>query len=284
MIIITGAAGQLGSDVVSELRHRKIDYMGIDKRNVDITDKEAVRSFLILHKPSGIIHCAAYTAVDAAEEDVDLCMRVNAGGTENIANACREINAKMLYISTDYVFDGQGNMPYETDSPKGPLSVYGRSKLDGEEAVLRCLDKYYIVRISWAFGNSGTNFVKTMLRIAQTKDEINVVSDQIGSPTYTRDLATLLCDMVLSEQYGIYHATNEGFCSWAEFASEIMKLSGSPCKINPVPSEQYPTKAVRPQNSRLSKSSLDIAEFKRLPSWQESLSSYLTELQRIGEH
>jgi dTDP-4-dehydrorhamnose reductase len=202
-------------------------------------------------------------------------MMVNVQGTENIAKACKENSAKMIYISTDYVFPGDGDKPYEVDDPKGPLSVYGKSKLAGEEAVKKCLDMYYIVRISWVFGSSGNNFVKTMLRLAETKDELNVVCDQIGSPTYTADLAILLADMALSDKYGEYHATNEGYCSWAEFASEIMRLAKKDCKINPIPSSEYPTKAVRPLNSRMSKASLDGVGLKKLPHWNDALKRFV---------
>jgi dTDP-4-dehydrorhamnose reductase len=275
MILVTGAAGQLGCDVVLELKRREIPHTGIDIADLDITDTDAVARYLTTLNPSSVIHCAAYTAVDKAEDEPELCMRVNRDGTENLARVCREIGAEMLYISTDYVFSGDGDTPYETDAPKAPLSIYGKSKLAGEEAVLRHLDKHYIVRISWVFGQNGNNFVKTMLRLAETRDEISVVADQIGSPSYTPDLAVLLCDMALSGKYGVYHATNEGFCSWAEFAAEIMRASGRKCKINPITTEQYPTKAMRPKNSRLSKSSLDNAGFSRLPAWQDSVGRYI---------
>ena len=274
MILVTGAKGQLGTDVVLELKQREIECLGIDLADLDITDRNAVHQYIASTKPTSIIHCAAYTAVDKAEDEPELCMRINAVGTENIARACYEVDAEMIYISTDYVFSGDGDAPYEIDAPKAPLQVYGKSKLAGEEAVLRYLDKYYIVRTSWVFGQHGSNFVKTMLKLAETRDEINVVNDQIGSPTYTPDLAVLLCDMALSGKYGVYHATNEGLCSWAEFAAEIMRVSGSSCKINPIPTEQYPTKAVRPKNSRMSKASLDEAGFRRLPGWQDALGRY----------
>jgi len=267
MILVTGAAGQLGSDVILELKKRKIEYTGIDIAELDITDTRAVSDFILDKKPQCVIHCAAYTAVDKAEDEYELCFKVNADGTENIAKVCKDIDAEMIYISTDYVFNGEGDEPYETDAVKNPVSVYGKSKLAGEEAVLKHLEKHYIVRISWVFGQNGANFVKTMLRLAESKKELNVVNDQVGSPTYTPDLAVLLCDMALSGKYGEYHATNEGFCSWAEFAEEIMRQSGSDCKINPIPSEQYPTKATRPKNSRLSKASLDNAGFSRLTDW-----------------
>ncbi|MDR2591030.1 MAG: dTDP-4-dehydrorhamnose reductase [Oscillospiraceae bacterium] len=277
MIVVTGAAGQLGTDVINELEKRNIPHIGIDIADVDITDEAKIRNYLMeindKFDVQAVIHCAAYTAVDKAEDEPELCYKVNVVGTENIVMICQDIGAEMIYISTDYVFDGKGDVPYEVDSTKEPMSVYGKSKLVGEEVVIKSLEKYYIVRISWVFGNTGNNFVKTMLKLSETKDEINVVADQIGSPTYTIDLAKLLCDIVLSEKYGVYHATNEGYCSWAEFATEIMRVSNASarCKINPITTEEFPTKAVRPKNSRLSKSSLNIAGFKRLPTWQDAL-------------
>jgi len=281
MILVTGAAGQLGVDVLAELENRNIEYRGTDIAAgvgvdvLDITDATAVSSYMKELSPSCVIHCAAYTAVDLAEDERELCFRVNELGSENIAMACREVGAELFYISTDYVFDGLGSLPYEVDAVKAPISVYGMSKLAGELAVQKHLDKLYIVRISWVFGHGGNNFVKTMLRLGESKDELNVVGDQVGSPTYTPDLAVLLCDMVHSGKYGEYHATNEGFCSWAEFAAEIMQKSGNACKINPITTEQYPTKATRPKNSRLSKVSLDEAGFNKLPTWQNALERYL---------
>jgi len=292
MILITGAAGQLGMDVAAELEKRNIGFIGTDLTEssalqsnhcqkrfschiLDITDAHAVNAFITEKKPKSVIHCAAYTAVDKAEDEPELCNLVNATGTENITKACKAIDAEMIYISTDYVFSGEGEEPYETDAVKGPVSVYGKSKLAGEEAVQNHLKKYYIVRISGVFGEYGHNFVKTMQNLGKSKKEINVVCDQVGSPTYTADLAVLLCDMVLSGKYGAYHATNEGFCSWAEFAEEIMKQSRSDCIINPIPAEQYPTKATRPKNSRLSKASLDQAGFNRLSDWKDALGRYL---------
>ena len=275
MILVTGAAGQLGTDVVAELKKRNIDHIGIGIADLNITEYNAVSEYLITNKPKSVIHCAAYTAVDKAEDEPGLCMSVNAEGTENIARVCCEIDAEIIYISTDYVFDGKRETPYEINAPEAPISTYGKSKLAGEEAVRRHLDKYYIVRISWVFGQAGNNFVKTMLKLAQTRDEISVVSDQTGSPTYTPDLAVLLCDMALSGKYGVYHATNEGYCSWAQFATEIMRQKKNLCKITPIPTEQYPTKATRPKNSRMCKTSLDKAGFARLPSWQDALSRYL---------
>lgn len=275
MILVTGALGQLGTDVVSELKRRDIDCCGIDKTDLDIIDPDAVLQTLTTLKPLCIIHCAAYTAVDKAENESELCMLVNAQGTENLAKACRKIDAELIYISTDYVFSGEGDKPNEIDAPKVPLSLYGKSKLAGEEVVTRHLDKHYIVRTSWVFGNNGNNFVKTILKLAQSKNEISVVGDQFGSPTYTVDLAVLLCDMALSGKYGVYHATNEGFCSWAEFAEEIIRLSDCTCRIKPITTEEYPTKAVRPKNSRMSKASIDKAGLSRLPEWRDAMERYL---------
>jgi len=276
MILITGVAGQLGSEVASELSRREIDCIGVDVGELDITDSSAARQYIRNLKPSCVIHCAAYTAVDKAEDEPELCMLINAGGTENIAQACREIDAEMIYISTDYVFRGEGDEPHETGAPKAPLQIYGKSKLEGEKALAKHLEKYCIIRTSWVFGRTGSNFAKTMLKLAQTRDVINVVNDQIGSPTYAPDLAALVCDLAASGKYGIYHATNEGFCSWAEFAAEIMRQSGSPCRIIPISTEQYPAKAARPKNSRLSKTSLDAAGLKRLPDWQNALGRFLS--------
>ena len=275
MILVTGATGQLGHDVMMELKQRGMGCIGTSSTDMDITDRDAVSRYIGNIKPSCVIHCAAYTAVDKAEDEPELCMLINADGTENLAEACREIDAEMIYISTDYVFGGEGDTPYETNSPKGPLQIYGKSKLAGEEAVQRHLERFYIVRTSWVFGENGNNFVKTMLRLAQDRNEISVVDDQVGSPTYTTDLAALLCDMAMSGTYGAYHATNEGFCSWAEFAEVIIRVNGSECRVNPIPTEQYPAKAARPKNSRLSKASLDEAGFKRLPGWREALNKYL---------
>ncbi|MFT8350518.1 dTDP-4-dehydrorhamnose reductase [Clostridium saccharoperbutylacetonicum] len=278
MILVTGVNGQLGFDVVKELKRRDIECLGIDRKEMDITDRDAVREYVNKLKPDCVIHCAAYTAVDRAEDEEEMCTKVNVYGAENIAKACKEVNAKMIYISTDYVFGGQGNEPFEVDGNIGPLSVYGKTKHEGELKVKEVLDKYFIVRISWVFGINGNNFVKTMLRLGGEKESLNVVCDQIGSPTYTADLALLLCDMAASEKYGVYHATNEGFCSWAEFADEIMKKTGLDCKINPIHTSQYPTKAVRPFNSKLSKKTLVESKFELLPNWKDALNRYLAEL------
>ncbi|MBW6410260.1 dTDP-4-dehydrorhamnose reductase [Clostridium weizhouense] len=278
MILVTGVNGQLGYDVVKELKIRNIECLGIDIKDLDITDTNAVNEYILNLKPKCVIHCAAYTAVDRAEDEEEVCNKVNVYGTENIAKACKKIDAKMVYISTDYVFDGLGEEPFEVEGNINPLSVYGKTKYQGELKVKEISDKYFIVRISWVFGINGNNFIKTMIRLGAEKESLNVVCDQIGSPTYTADLAPVLCDIVASEKYGVYHATNEGTCSWAEFAKEIMKMEGLNCKINPIPTSEYPTKAVRPLNSRLSKKSLVDGGFNLLPKWEDALKRYLTEL------
>lgn len=278
MILVTGANGQLGYDVIKILKERNIECLGVGKEELDITDLDAVNKFIFKLCPDCVIHCAAYTAVDRAEDDIEECTKVNVEGTENIARACKEINAKMIYISTDYVFDGSGNEAFEIDGKINPHSVYGKTKYEGELKVKEYLDKYFIVRISWVFGINGNNFVKTMIRLGKEKESLNVVDDQIGSPTYTSDLAPLLCDMAISEKYGVYHATNEGFCSWAEFAQEIMNQAGLNCKINPIPTSEYPTKAERPFNSRMSKKTLLDNGFKLMPEWKDALNRYLNEL------
>lgn len=274
--LVTGIKGQLGYDVVRVLDERGVENRGADLEDFDITDAAAAMRYITDYAPDVVIHCSAYTAVDKAEEAPEQCRRVNADGPRNIAAACGKIGAKMIYISTDYVFPGTGERAWETDDPKGPLNVYGRTKLEGEEAVKSLLTKYFIVRISWVFGVNGKgNFVRTMLRLGKERDSINVVDDQIGSPTFTADLAPLLCDMAATDKYGAYHATNEGLCSWADFTREIFRLAGCGAKVVPVPTSEYPTKARRPLNSRMSKASLDIAGFKRLPSWQDALKRYI---------
>ncbi len=277
-VLVTGVGGQLGFDVMRELAQRGMDCLGADRAEFDITDADATRKFITAYAPDAVIHCSAYTAVDAAEDEKEICRAVNAGGTENIAKVCREIGAKMLYISTDYVFPGNGDRFYEPTDPVAPCNVYGETKLAGEEVVQAILTRYFIVRISWVFGKNGNNFIKTMLRLGREREELSVVSDQWGSPTYTKDLAPLLCDMVATEKYGVYHATNEGVTNWADFAKEIFKAAEISCKVHPVSTEEYPTKAVRPKNSRLSKTCLDEAGFTRLPDWQDALRRYLEEL------
>ncbi|WP_446805946.1 dTDP-4-dehydrorhamnose reductase [Dialister sp.] len=281
-VLVTGVTGQLGYDVARELEKRHIEYKGTGSREMDISDAEAVKRVITEYHPDAIIHCAAYTAVDKAEDDYGRAMDVNAKGTLAIAKAAKEIDAKMLYISTDYVFNGQGTEPFTVDAATAPLNVYGLTKLFGEEAVQLELSKYFIVRISWVFGKNGNNFIKTMLRLGQTHEELTVVSDQWGSPTYTADLAPLLCDMISTDAYGIYHATNEGITNWAEFAAYIMEQAHLSCKVRPIPSSDYPTRAVRPLNSRLDKSSLYKAGFRRLPDWKDALRRYLKEIGAPG--
>ena len=276
-ILVTGVKGQLGYDCVKELNKRGYtDVKGIDIDDLDITDEAKVLEYIKAYKPNVVIHNAAYTAVDKAELNYDACYKVNALGPKYIAEACKEIDAKMVYISTDYVFDGTKDGYYEIDDNANPISVYGKTKLEGENFVKSILNKYFIVRISWVFGINGNNFIKTMLKLAKVgKTELNVVNDQIGSPTYTADLAVLLCDMIETDKYGIYHATNEGIISWYDFAVEIFKEAGINMIVNPVTTEEYsklvPNQAKRPLNSRMSKKSLDEAGFKRLPDWRDAL-------------
>ncbi|ERL04913.1 dTDP-4-dehydrorhamnose reductase [Mitsuokella sp. oral taxon 131] len=277
-ILVTGATGQLGHDCVLALRERGHEVRGVSSRECPLTDERAVHSCIEAFRPNAVIHAAAYTAVDKAEDEPALCMAVNATGTEHVAAACRAAGATLLYISTDYVFPGTGTAAYEVGAEKGPLNVYGKSKLAGEEAVMRLCPQSFIVRISWVFGIGGKNFIRTMLKLAETHEEVSVVDDQVGSPTYTRDLSNLLADMIETRRFGIYHATNEGFCSWAEVAAEAFRQAGRKTRVIPVPSTAYPTKAKRPRNSRLKKDSLDRANFSRLPRWKDAIGRYLIEL------
>lgn len=277
-VLVIGVTGQLGFDCVRELQKRGWEVRGVSSRDFSLTDPVGMRKYLEAFRPEAVIHCAAYTAVDKAEDEPELCEAINAEGTRCLAELCRELACKMVYISTDYVFPGKGEEYYEPDDIKDPCNAYGRSKLHGEEAVLNLLEEYFIVRISWVFGINGKNFIRTMLKLSESHEELTVVDDQIGSPTYTYDLAVLLADMVQSDKYGIYHATNEGVCSWAELAAETFRLAGKDVKVTPVPSSAYPTKAVRPKNSRMSKACLDKAGFKRLPKWQDAVKRYIKEL------
>lgn len=302
-IFVTGVAGQLGHDVMNELNRRGHQgvgsdlapvYSGIDDGSyvtgapyvsMDITDEQAVVQTLQAVRPDAVIHCAAWTAVDAAEDDDkrDKVYAINVSGTEHIARACKELDCKMMYISTDYVFNGQGDTPWEPDCQDyAPLSVYGQTKLDGELAVSGLLRKYFIVRIAWVFGLNGKNFVRTMLNLSQRYDSLRVVSDQVGTPTYTFDLARLLVDMIETDRYGYYHATNEGgYISWYDFACEIFRQAGKQVQVTPVTTAEYGlSKAVRPYNSRLDKRKLVENGFTPLPTWQDALARYLKE---IGE-
>lgn len=280
-IIVTGSKGQLGSEVVLQLKRTGWDAVEAEPPVFDLTDADGVKTFMEKSGADGVVHCAAYTNVDAAETEKELCGKVNADGTRNLAEVCKSLNIKLLYIGTDYVFDGEGDAPFETDDAKNPLNYYGLTKLEGEREAARLCKKLFIVRTSWLFGKNGGNFVKTMLRLASEKKEIKVVRDQVGSPTFAEDLAVLLCEMLKSEKYGVYHATNEGFCSRAEFASKIMELSHSDVKITPVASAEYESAARRPANSRLSKSSLDKNGFGRLPRWEDALRRFLAENKRF---
>lgn len=282
-ILVTGVKGQLGYDVVNECQKRGYDAIGVDVEEMDITNPEAVDRVIAEENPDAVIHCAAWTAVDAAEdpENVAKVRAVNADGTQNIANVCKKLNCKLLYISTDYVFDGQGSEPWLPDQKDyRPLNVYGQTKLEGELAVANTVEKYFIVRIAWVFGVNGKNFIKTMLNVGKTHDTIRVVNDQIGTPTYTYDLARLLVDMAESEKYGYYHATNEGgYISWYDFACEIFRQAGYPKKVIPVTTAEYGlSKAKRPFNSRLDKHKLVENGFTPLPDWKDALKRYLKEI------
>ena len=292
-VLVTGVKGQLGYDCVNELKKRNHEVIGVDIEEMDITDKESVFAVMEKIQPQAVIHCAAWTAVDAAEDEdkKEKVHLVNAVGTENVAAACKRLNCKMMYISTDYVFDGQGTEPWEPDCRDyKPLNVYGQTKLAGELAVSECLSKYFIVRIAWVFGKNGKNFIKTMLGLGKTHDQLRVVDDQIGTPTYTYDLARLLVDMIETEKYGYYHATNEGgYISWYDFTKEIFRQAaalGRPeyaeerLQVIPVSTKEYgASKAARPFNSRLDKSKLLKEGFQPLPTWQDALARYLKELE-----
>lgn len=276
-ILVTGVKGQLGYDVVNEAKKRNISAIGVDIDEMDITDKEQVSHVIREGSYDAVVHCAAWTAVDKAEDMEDVCRKVNAEGTKNIADVCEDLDIPMMYFSTDYVFDGQGETPWSEYDERHPLNVYGQTKYEGE-LVVEKLKKHFIIRIAWVFGKNGNNFIKTMLRLGKERGAVSVVDDQIGSPTYTFDLARLVVDMIQSDKYGVYHATNEGICSWYEFACEIFKQAGLHVEVTPVDSTQFPAKAKRPSNSRMSKGELDKNGFDRLPTWQDALSRYLKEI------
>ena len=300
-VLVTGVGGQLGHDVMNELASRGYEGIGSDIKEtysgiqdgtavttmpyvpMDITDASSVEKVLTDAKPDVVVHCAAWTAVDLAEDEdkKDIVKAVNATGTKNIADVCKKLDCKMVYISTDYVFNGEGLRPWEPDDHREPLNVYGLTKYEGEIAVEQNLEKYFIVRIAWVFGVNGKNFIKTMLRLGQERGAVSVVNDQIGSPTYTYDLSKLLVAMIQTDKYGRYHATNEGLCSWYEFACEIFRQAGmDEVKVTPVESSAFPVKAKRPSNSRLNKDKLTENGFERLPAWQDALGRYLEELKK----
>lgn len=281
-ILVTGVKGQLGYDVLKELNKRGFnEVIGVDKEELDISKEDDVNSFITQQAFDIVFHCAAYTAVDAAEDNKELSYDVNVNGTKYISKACKKVDATLFYVSTDYVFDGKGDNPFSINDKPNPINYYGETKYLGEKEVLEHTKKHFIIRISWVFGINGHNFVKTMLKLGKTKDELTVVRDQIGSPTYTYDLAKLLCDMMKTDHYGIYHATNEGFCSWYDFACEIFNQANIEIIVNPLSTEHYPTKAIRPKNSRLSKESLIDKGFHLLPTWQDALNRYLKELGEV---
>lgn len=278
-ILVTGYTGQLGYDVVQEGSKHGLEMHGLGREQLDITKKQDVYDYVKEQKPDAVIHCAAFTAVDKAEDNKELCWNVNVNGTKYLAGAAKEAEAKFIYISTDYVFEGAGESPFKETSETSPVGYYGFTKHEGEKAVKELLDNWFIVRISWVFGTNGNNFIKTMLRLAETRNELNVVGDQYGSPTYTFDLAELLIDMIQTNKYGVYHASNEGFCTWADLAKEIFKQSNKQVKVNAITTEEYPTPAERPKNSRMSKEKLEQQGFNRLPSWQDALKHYLQRLE-----
>ena len=278
-ILVTGVKGQLGYDVVQEGEKRGLEMFGTDVDSMDITDAGQVRKVMEAYKPDGVIHCAAYTAVDAAEEHQEICRKINVNGTRTIAEVCRDMDIPLMYFSTDYVFDGQGENFWKEDDERQPLNVYGQMKYEGELAVQELVQKYFILRISWVFGVNGSNFIKTMLRLGKERGAVGVVSDQMGSPTYTYDLAKLVLDMFQTDKYGVYHVTNDGICSWYEFACEIFKQAGMDVKVTPLTTAEYPAKAARPLNSRMSKDKLVNAGFQMLPSWQDALRRYLERLE-----
>ena len=276
-VLVTGVNGQLGHDIVEECQKRNIEAIGVDVKEMDITNVNQVNEVITETKPDAIIHCAAWTAVDKAEDEVEQCRKVNRDGTKHIVDVCEKLDLPLMYFSTDYVFDGQGEEPWNEYDERHPLNVYGQTKYEGELEVER-LKKHFIIRISWVFGINGHNFIKTMLRLGKERGEVSVVNDQIGSPTYTYDLARLCVDMIQTKEYGTYHATNEGICSWYEFACEIFKQAKMDVIVHPVDSTQFPTRAIRPKNSRMNKTELDKHGFTRLPSWQDALERYLDTL------
>lgn len=284
-VLVTGVKGQLGHDVMEELAKRGYEGIGVDVEEMDITDPEKVEQVITESNVDAVVHCAAWTAVDAAEEKEELCRKINAGGTENIAKVCEKLDIKMMYFSTDYVFNGNGTRPWEPDDPYDPLDVYGKTKAEGEEAVIAHVKKYFILRIAWVFGINGHNFVKTMLNLAKTHDKLTVINDQIGTPTYTYDLARLVVDMILTDKYGKYHVTNEGgYISWYDFTRAIFEEAGiTNVTVTPVTSEEYGAAAKRPYNSRMDRSKLVKEGFTPLPDWRDALKRYVVILKDTGE-
>ncbi|MEH7253895.1 dTDP-4-dehydrorhamnose reductase [Neobacillus niacini] len=276
-VVVTGAAGQLGQDVLKELQRKSHESFGVDRSQLDITSEEGVQAYIENIKPDVILHCAAYTNVDAAETDEETAYLVNAEGTEYLAKAAKRVGASMLYVSTDYVFDGSATEPYEVEEPTKPIGAYGRTKLAGEQLLQKHLEAFFVVRTAWVFGVHGNNFVKTMIRLGKDRGEVGVVHDQVGSPTYTVDLARFMVELMETDKYGIYHVTNNGICSWYEFAVEIFKQAGLGVKVNPLTTDQFPRPAARPKYSVLSKKKIIEQGLTPLRDWKEALSAYLEE-------
>lgn len=277
-ILLTGTTGQLGYDVLNEIILRGHNPIVLNREELNLTSLNDIKNTIITHNPDSIIHCAAYTKVDLAEENIDLCQTINSLAVKEIALGAKELNIPLIYLSTDYVFDGNKSYPYEEDDFANPINIYGKTKYEGELYIKELLNKYFIVRISWVFGENGSNFIKSILKLSSEKEYLNIVDDQIGSPTYTKDLAPLLIDMIESNKYGIYHATNEGFCSWYEFAKEIFEYKKIDISLRPIKTYQYPTKAKRPLNSKLSKDKLVSSGFKPLRHWKDALYDYIDHL------
>lgn len=274
-VLVTGVNGQLGYDVVKELEKRGYQAIGVDREQMDLTSTQQIKECIENVNPEAIIHCAAYTAVDKAEDEEELCRRVNAIATKEIAEYAKVLDIPMIYISTDYVFDGTKVGEYTEEDTPNPINVYGKTKYEGEVYIQELLEKYYIVRISWVFGENGNNFIDTMLKLSKDRELLNIINDQIGSPTYTKDLASLLVDMIENDKYGIYHATNEGYCTWYEFANEIFNVSDTNIEVNPIVTSEYPTKAKRPMNSKMNKDKLNINGFIKLREWRYALKDYI---------
>ncbi len=277
-VLVTGYAGQLGWDVVHQLEGRGVECRGVDMQDFDLTDGAAVMKYVTGYQPDVIVHCAAYTAVDRAESEPEICAAVNGMGTTHMVRAALQVGAKLVYISTDYVFPGTGETPWKEEDEYGPQNVYGLTKMQGETAVRSLMTRFFILRTSWVFGLHGKNFVKTMLNLGAEKKELRVVDDQVGSPTYTQDLARVICDLIPTDKYGIYHVRNEGFLSWAQFARMIMAGRNLPCRIVPVSSAEYETAAKRPLNSRMSAEKLQAAGIRPMPSVEDALKRYIREL------
>ena len=274
-ILVTGSTGQLGSDVVKELLKRGYSTLSPNRSEFNLCSEDSIRNYILNSNCEAIVHCAAYTQVDKAEDEKDLCIKINATATKHIAKCAKILDIPMIYISTDYVFDGTKDGKYTENDETNPINIYGESKLAGEKYVQEILDKYYIVRTSWVFNINGKNFIETMLRLSKANNQLSIVNDQIGSPTYTKDLSRLLVDMLETSKYGLYHATNEGYCSWYEFANTIFKLANINIDIKAINSNEYASRAKRPMNSKLSKDKLIEYGFKPLPHWEDSLKDYL---------